>query len=78
MENFNRAYARLREARDKLEEAIKKDFPLEATVFYDHGHHERQGKVVIHGRDRVCIETFLGKRIWIDAYRIKRVGNVRG
>jgi len=73
MKNFERAYKKFREARLQVSKAIEIDFPMESTVFYDHGYHERRGRVTMHSDDRVQIITPSQAVIWIDAYRIKRV-----
>ena len=73
MKNFERAYKKLRDAKIQLARASEIDFPLESTVFYDHGYHERRGRVTAYSDDRLQIITPSQTIIWIDAYRIKRV-----
>lgn len=73
MKKFKLAYKRLREAQIAVSNAIAIDFPIGSLVFYEHGDYVRQGRVIMHGEENVCIKTPNQHKIWIHAPRIKRV-----
>ena len=74
MKNFKRAYEKLRLAKSVVHQMMREAFPLESTVYYFHGNHERQGIVREHGYDdHLLIVSPSEKKIWLDAYRIGRV-----
>lgn len=74
---------RLREALDAVHAAdqkaidvMREEIPLESTVFWMHGDHERQATVCDYsafGRADIRVRSTTGKTYWLCAGRVTRV-----
>lgn len=60
-------------AEDAYRDVVKREFPVDSEVFYDHGDYERSGVVLRHSGGGLFIKTPHGAETWVCGSRVTRV-----